>query len=80
MCFKDFRQLVPHAMSVGANMFGVFMPTGTPRAGARSIPMENDLLNFFLYFLIKREARVIAGRLPFPICKTRVIEGTSLFN
>jgi hypothetical protein len=32
---------------VSANKFRVFMPTGTPRDGARSNPVENDLLNFF---------------------------------
>jgi hypothetical protein len=55
MCFKDFRQLVLHvvllalgcSVPVGANMFGVFVPIGTPRVGARSISMENNLLNFF---------------------------------
>jgi hypothetical protein len=54
MCFEDFRQLVLHtvllvsgrSVPVGANMFGVFVPTGTLRAGARSIPVENNLLNF----------------------------------
>jgi hypothetical protein len=56
MCFKDFGQLVLHAVllalghcvPVSAHMLGVFMPTGTPRASARSIPVENDLLNFFV--------------------------------
>jgi hypothetical protein len=55
MCFKDFEQLVLHAVlpapgrcvPIGAHTFGVFVPTGTPRAGTRSIPVENDLLNFF---------------------------------
>jgi hypothetical protein len=55
MRFEDFKQLVLHGVLlppgrcvlVSANKFRVFMPTGTPRDGARSNPMENDLLNFF---------------------------------
>jgi hypothetical protein len=55
MCFKDFGQLVlhvvllapGHCVPVGTHMFGMFVPTSTSHASARSIPMENDLLNFF---------------------------------
>jgi hypothetical protein len=32
---------------IGAIMFGVFVPTGMPHAGSRSIPVENNMLNFF---------------------------------
>jgi hypothetical protein len=58
MSFEDFRQLVLHVVllapghrvPVGANTFVIFVPTGTPHAGARRILVENNLLNFFLYF------------------------------
>jgi hypothetical protein len=36
-----------HCVPVGTHMFGMFVPTSTSHASARSIPMENDLLNFF---------------------------------
>jgi hypothetical protein len=55
MCFEDFGQLVLHVVLpalgycvlVGTNMFGVFVPMGTLRSSARSIPVDNNLLNFF---------------------------------
>jgi hypothetical protein len=55
MCFEDFGQLVLYAallapgccVPIDAHTFSIFVPTGTPCAGARRIPVENDLLNFF---------------------------------
>jgi hypothetical protein len=40
-----------HCVPVSTNTFGVFVPMGTPRASARSIPVENNLLNFFFVLL-----------------------------
>jgi hypothetical protein len=40
------------SVPIGANMFSVFVPTDTLRAGARSILMENNLLNFFFVLFI----------------------------
>jgi hypothetical protein len=37
-------------MLIGANTFGISVPMGMLRSGARSIPVENNLLNSFLYF------------------------------
>jgi hypothetical protein len=36
-------------VTVGTNMFGVSVPMGTPRAGARSIHVENNLHGFFVH-------------------------------
>jgi hypothetical protein len=33
-------------VTVGTNTFGVSVPTGTPRAGASSISVENNLYDF----------------------------------
>jgi hypothetical protein len=52
-------------MPIGANTFGISVPTGTLCSGTRSIPVENNLLNSFLYFLTKSETRVIEGASPF---------------
>jgi hypothetical protein len=50
---------------IGTHMFGVCVPMGTSHPSARSIPVENDLLNFFLYFLIKSETHIIDDASPF---------------
>jgi hypothetical protein len=72
MCLEIFEQLVLHvvllapgrSVPIGANMFGIFVPMGMLRAGARSIHVENNML-IFLYFLIESETRVIEGASPF---------------
>jgi hypothetical protein len=65
---------------IGTNMFGISVLMGTLRSGTRSILMQNNLLNSFLYFLIKSETCIIDGATPFSHMLDMRIEGVSPFN
>jgi hypothetical protein len=65
---------------IDTNTFGISVLMGMLRSGTRSILMENNLLNSFLYFLIKSETRIIDGASPFSHMLDMRIEGASPFN
>jgi hypothetical protein len=61
-------------VTVGTNTFGISVPMGTPHAGARSIPVGNNLYDFlFLCRLSKRETRKHNACLPLLRCETHVL-------